>query len=139
MVTSISDDRIKHLELIQSVINRLVDSNGSHKNYCITLVTAVCGLAASLHRPIVALLALVPVMIFAILDAQYLRLERRYRLLYEEVRCESAEKQVDFRLSIADISPVSFLETLYSWSISVFYLPTGFGIIIVAVALYLFP
>lgn len=86
-----------------------------------------------------ALLALVPVIIFAILDAQSLRLERRYRLLYEEVRCEPAEKEFDFRLSIAAISPVSFLESLYSWSISVFYLPTGFGIAMVAVALYLFP
>ncbi|MBO9197023.1 hypothetical protein J5277_23190 [Rhizobium sp. 16-449-1b] len=138
-MTSISDARIKHLELIQSVINRLVDSNGSHKNYCITLVTAVCGLAASLHRPIVALLALVPVIIFAILDAQYLRLERRYRLLYEEVRCEPAEQQVDFRLSIAGIGAVSFLDALCSWSISVFYLPTGLGIGVVAAALHLFP
>jgi hypothetical protein len=139
MPEPISEARIKHLELIQSVINRLVDSNGSHKNYCITLVTAVCGLAVSLHRPVVALLALVPVIIFAILDAQYLRLERRYRMLYEEVRCELPDKEADFRLSIAGIPSIPFSDTLRSWSISIFYLPTGLGIAVVAAALYIFP
>ncbi|KQS72224.1 hypothetical protein ASG39_00040 [Rhizobium sp. Leaf371] len=134
-----TDAKIKHLEMIQSVIARLANSNSAHKNYCITLVTAVCGLATTLHRPYMALLAIVPVMIFAILDAQYLRLEQRYRTLYEQVRSEPVTVAPDFRLSVANVKGATFLRTLLSWSISVFYLPTFLGVIAVAATLLFLP
>jgi hypothetical protein len=134
-----SDAKIKHLEMIQSVIARLAESNSAHKNYCITLVTAVCGLATTLHKPYMSLLAIVPVLIFAILDAQYLRLERRYRSLYEQVRNEPSDVAPDFRLSIASIQGASFLRILFSWSISIFYLPTLIGVFGVAVSLLFVP
>jgi hypothetical protein len=78
-------------------------------------------------------------MIFAILDAQYLRLEQRYRTLYEQVRSEPVTVAPDFRLSVANVKGATFLRTLLSWSISVFYLPTFLGVIAVAATLLFLP
>jgi hypothetical protein len=68
--------RVKHLEMIQSIISRIAGYGATLKNYCITLVTAICGFAVSLNRPGVALLSLLPIVMFALLDAKYLEIER---------------------------------------------------------------
>src|ERR1035437_66125 len=85
----IADLRVKHLEMLQAVISRIAGQGATLKNYCITLTTAVCGFAITLEKPLVTLLALFPVTIFALLDAQYLRMERRFRVLFDRVRLEN--------------------------------------------------
>ena len=84
----IADLRVKHLEMVQAVVARMANQGATLKNYCVTLTTAVCGFAITLGRPLVALLAILPVTICALLDAQYLRLERRFRGLFDRVRLE---------------------------------------------------
>ena len=49
------------------------EEGASFKSYCITITTAICGFAVTLHRPGVALLALLAIVAFALVDAQYLR------------------------------------------------------------------
>jgi hypothetical protein len=39
-----------------------------------------------LHQPLGALVALLPIFVFAVLDAQYLRIELRFRGLFELIR-----------------------------------------------------
>jgi uncharacterized protein (DUF486 family) len=75
----IAELSVKHLEMIQAVVARLASYGAALKNYCLTLTTAVCGFAITLQRPLVAALALLPIVIFAVLDAQYLQVERRLR------------------------------------------------------------
>ena len=84
----VADLRMKHLELIQAIVTRIANYGGTLKNYCITLTTAVSGFAITLHRPIVALLALLPIVVFGILDAPFVRIERRFRGLFDTVRRE---------------------------------------------------
>lgn len=133
-----TDSRVRHLELIQAVITRLASNNASHKNYCITLVSAGIGLAAVLDRPLLALVALVPTIVFATLDAQYLRVERRYRLLYDQVRSEPSDVRPDFRLRTSpELATVRFWSTFWSWSIQAFYLPTSAGILLAIAAMEL--
>jgi hypothetical protein len=121
------DLRVKHLEMIQSIISRLGAYGANHKNYCITLVTAAFGLAIALQRPWVAALALAPIAVFAGLDAQYLRIERRYRALFDQVRLEPMDVMTTFDLGTGKTSKVGFWRTLSSWSILAFYLPMLIG------------
>src|SRR3569833_1199471 len=90
------DGRIKHLEMLQAIIARMAGQGASLKNYCITLVTAICGLALSLKTPTLALLSFLPILVLWLLDAQYLRLERRFRALFDQVRTESWETEPTF-------------------------------------------
>jgi hypothetical protein len=75
--------QVKQLEMVQAIIARLGNYGATLKNYCITLTMAVCGFAITLQRPVVAVLALLPIIIFALLDAQFLRTERRFRGLFD--------------------------------------------------------
>ena len=100
--------RVKHLEMLQSVISRMAGQGATLKNYCITLTTAVCGLAITLERPLANLLALLVVTIFALLDAQYLRLERRFRSMYERVRLENWSARPSFEISLTNMPKGSY-------------------------------
>src|SRR4051812_20224564 len=84
----IADLRVKHLEMVQAVVSRLGNYGATLKTYCITITTAICGVAITLKLPLVFLLALLAILAFAALDAQYLRLERRFRCLYDITRRE---------------------------------------------------
>jgi hypothetical protein len=84
----IADLHVKHLELIQAIVTRCANYSATLKNYCITLATALAGFAITLHRPLVTLLSLLPIILFGLLDAQYLRIERRFSVRHEQQRPE---------------------------------------------------
>src|SRR5258708_20144300 len=87
----IAELRVKHLEMLQGLITRMAGYGASFKSYCITVTTAVIGFAFTLHRPGVAALALLPVIAFGVADAQYLRVERPFRAVFNLVRAESCD------------------------------------------------
>lgn len=113
--------RVKHLELIQAVIARLANQNAVQKNYCITVVTAVCGFAVSLQHPIIALLSILPTITFAVLDARYLATERRFRALFNRVRGEDWDTMPSFELEQVHLPAADFCNVLLSWSVIEFY------------------
>lgn len=127
-----ADLRVKHLEMVQGVVSRMAGQGATLKNYCITLTTAICGLAITLQRPLVALLALLPVTILALLDAQYLRLERRFRALFDEVRLETWSNPPTFEINSQRAPASSYWGALFSWSILIFYAPLALSVVIVA-------
>jgi hypothetical protein len=114
----LADMRIKHLEMIQAVVARIAGQGASLKNLCITLTTAVCGFAITLQKPVLALLSLLPITIFSLLDAQYLRIERRFRGLFEQVRGGNWETLPSFEINLK----AAHWGALRSWSIVAFYL-----------------
>jgi hypothetical protein len=84
-----SDDERKHLEFIQAVIARLAGASAMIKGWSLTIAVAAFGFSASREEPVVAILGLVAVTAFAILDAYYLREERLFRQLFDGVRNDS--------------------------------------------------
>src|SRR5260370_2484401 len=78
--------RIKHLEFIQSVISRLATNSFLAKGWALTVSGVLDGFAVNHLNPWIALVGLVPVLAFWLLDAYFLRVERLFRCLYEDVR-----------------------------------------------------
>ena len=72
-----------HLAILQGIIQRMAENSRSCKVWCITLVSAILVLVARTGEPRHALLALAPVMLFLLLDAYYLALERAFRKSYD--------------------------------------------------------
>ena len=68
-----------HLTMMQGVINRMGENSRSCKVWCVTLVAAVLVLVARTGEPQHALIALAPTVLFWVLDAYYLSMERRFR------------------------------------------------------------
>jgi hypothetical protein len=119
---------VKHLEMVQDVVTRLANYGATLKNYCLTLTTVVCGFAITLQRPLVALLALVPILIFAVLDAQYLRVERRFRSLFDQLREKDWSKLPTFEISLKAAPPSGYWDAFTSWSIFIFYVPLALAV-----------
>ena len=126
----IADLREKHLEMLQALITRMAGYGASFKSYCITLTTAVIGFSFTLHRPAVAALALLPVIAFGVADAQYLRVERRFRAVFDLVRAGSWDAMPTFEINLGSAPKQSFLSAVTSWSIVWFYAPLTVGVLL---------
>lgn len=73
-----------HLGIAQSVIQRMASNSASCKAWCITLVAAILVIVADKGKPSYALIAAIPTLLFLVLDAYYLALERCFRASYNE-------------------------------------------------------
>lgn len=71
-----------HLQILQSVIQRMASNSTSCKAWCITIVSAILALIADKEKPELAWLAVIPTALFLALDAYYLALEKACRDSY---------------------------------------------------------
>jgi hypothetical protein len=97
------EKKIKHLEMIQSVIERMGNNSFFIKGWSITLVSAIFVVAIQSKEKMFALWTLFPAIIFWLLDAFYLRQERLLRALYNHVR-KMDEKRIDFSMDTSNIA-----------------------------------
>ena len=91
--------KLKHLEFIQGIINRLATNSFQMKGWSVVLVAAILVLLARESRLDAAFIALAPILVFWALDGYFLWQERLYRALYDHVRTLE-EGQVDFAMNV---------------------------------------
>jgi hypothetical protein len=132
----IVDLRVRQLEMLQTNIARIAGYGATIKNWCITVTTAVCGFGIQIKTPGVVLLALLPVITFAFLDAQYLRVERQIRSTFDRVRRENWDTAPSFDAGPGTASEIPLVTVFCSWSIVGFYMPLALGVAIVMLAEY---
>lgn len=89
--------KLKHLEMIQGIINRMAANSFLLKGWSLTLVAALIALSAGKTNPLFALVALLPCLVFWGLDGYFLCQERLFRGLYDEVRGKEPE-DIDFSM-----------------------------------------
>ena len=93
-------DKLKHLEMIQGVINRLASSSFRIKGWSVVLATALLALGARSGSFEMVLVALVPVLVFWWLDGYYLSRENLFCALYDSVRIKA---ETDFSMDVRDL------------------------------------
>ncbi len=92
-----NNNKIKHLEMVQGVINRMASNSFMLKGWAVTLVAGIFALASKDTDKLYFLIAYIPIVVFWGLDSYYLLQERLYRALYNKVRLLN-EKDVDFSM-----------------------------------------
>lgn len=97
------ENKLKHLEFVQGVVNRLSTNSFLLKGWSVGLVAALFALSNNAAKPQFVLLAYIPIVIFWGLDGYCLWQERLYRALYEHVRLMD-EKQTDFCMSTKKVA-----------------------------------
>ena len=125
------DKKIKHLEFIQGVINRLSSDSFRMKGWCVVLVAALFILLARQGQVEFIAVALIPVIAFWGLDGYFLWQERLYRALYDHVRVLK-EHEIDFSMNVSTFKtgPVwDWLGATFSRTVFIFY-----GALAIAVA-----
>ena len=114
-----------HITLLQGIINRLANNGASCKTWCIALVSALLSLTGAIHLPGLVGVALVPVVIFGFLDANYLAKERAYRDLYgrvvEKIRAASYTLADTFEAR-APLKRRARIKAFFSWAVAPMYL-----------------
>lgn len=78
-------DRSKHLEFVQAVVARLSNSSFLVKGWAMTLTGIIAAVATQGAKPGSALIGPGVTVGFWLLDSSYLRQERQFRILYEQV------------------------------------------------------
>lgn len=116
---------LAHMTMLQGAITRLSGNSSACKVWCLGLVTALLSLSGAARSPALMQLALMPVFVFALLDAGYLAQERRFRAAFEafarKARTNTYVRSDLFQLRSAESTGTEkghgLLAALLSWSI----------------------
>lgn len=112
--------KLKHLEFIQGVVNRLATHSFHMKGWAVVLVSAILVLAAREGRLELAYIGFVPVLAFWGLDGYFLRQERLFRDLYDYVRSLN-ESDIDFSMHVPVVNR-NWLRATFSITLLYFYI-----------------
>lgn len=131
------EQKIKHLEFIQGVVNRMAANSFLIKGWCITLVSAIFALAAKDTNIKFIIIAYIPVSVFWILDGYYLWQERLFRDLYNQIRVKE-ERSIDFSMDTKtfEIGINTWINSIFSKTLYIFYIPLIIVMLIVMYLLY---
>lgn len=97
------ENKTKHLEMIQGIINRLSTNSFLLKGWSVVLVSALFALSAADSATAFVFLAYIPAIVFWGLDGYFLWEERKYRKLYDRVRGLD-ESEIDFSMDTTDVT-----------------------------------
>ena len=113
---------IKHLEIIQGVINRLANNSFLIKNWSMTIISAAILFISrnQNYSEYIILSFLIPVLGFWILDGYFLWQERIFRGIYNDVR---TQESTDFEMSISSqTKKIKWIKAVFSKTLNIFYL-----------------
>ena len=115
---------VKHLEMTQAVIDRLGRNGFRIKSWSIILIVAAMILIArqDIQNPYFVLLLILPALGFWILDGYFLRQERLFRQVYDEIRVQS---DTDFEMNPTkhkNKPKCSWLSAIFSPTLVIFYI-----------------
>ncbi len=124
-MTNLDQPEIAHLGMVQNVITRMASNSFALKAVTVTLTAGVLAFTGAVTDPSpkILLAALVPIVMLWGLDAQYLRLERLFRRLYDAIR--RGEVEEPFSMDITPYAPVEqhVIRIAVSYSVVAFYAP----------------
>lgn len=126
--------KIAHLTMLQGVIARMGANSFTLKALSASFGSGAIAVMATADKPspYYAIAAVIPIVMFWMMDAQYLKYERAYRRLFDQVR---KGQQVD--PYCLDPSPFmgeigSVIRIALSWSVAGFYVAVMIGLGVVA-------
>lgn len=122
----------EHLLMVQAVIDRMAQCSFQLKNWAVTLAFALAAFLTGEVAVTCLFVPSLPVIAFWLLDAWYLRQERLFRRLYDDVR--SRQSSADFSMDVSAFknSVPSLLAASASPTILGFYGPLLVGIVTLA-------
>jgi hypothetical protein len=134
MAETENENKIKHLEFIQLTITRMGVNSFLLKGWTVTIVAALFAFAANNAQNFrLTVISGVATVIFWLLDSYFLKQERLFRNLYDEVRLKRAA-DIDFSMSTAMLNnkQTNYFNCITSKTLVGFYL-TLLGLVAIAV------
>ncbi|QCJ44334.1 hypothetical protein FAY30_21850 [Bacillus sp. S3] len=121
-----NENKLKHLEFIQGVINRMGQNSFLLKGWTVTLVAGLFVFAniQEMDYRFISI-ALIPTIFFWLLDGYFLWQEKMFRKLYDHVRKKAEGEVIDFSMNVKPFAPEisSWMRICLSNTLGLFYLP----------------
>lgn len=138
------EKKVKHIEMIEDVIERMAKNSFQLKGWTMSLIALVGAISAQGSDKRFILLAFIPIIGFWLLDAYYLQQERKYKQLYKNV-IEKEENQIDFSLDTSmvigthkEMKRLCFYRCFFSITELFFYPLIAAALIILVIVLKIF-
>jgi hypothetical protein len=126
------DAKVEHLKLVQGVINRLASNSFLLKGWTVTLIAALFALAVKDSDRRLAVVAWIPLLVIAGLDAYFLWQEKLFIRLFREVA--NRQQPADFSMDVGQFKKeVTFRAAVSSRTIIGFYIPMILAILAVTI------
>lgn len=135
----LSSQKIKHLEFIQSIITRMASESAAMKRYALVAVAAVNSTATATETWYLAMAGAPLLVVFWLLDGQYLALERQYRELYNDVRSPDAPADLSLKIPLKISSQHTLGQSAFGWSVCTMYTSLMLLCVLVAGAVVVVP
>lgn len=133
-----SEDKRAYLQMLQEPICRMSTISAIFKGFAATIVAGISAISYASTNIWVLGLSFLPVLAFAVLDVYYLKLERKFRFLFNQVRMDKHE--IDFSMKLTN-DPLEIIsakartwDCIKSPSIYLFY-PLMIAILVVVMIL----
>ena len=94
------DGKKEYLQMLQEPICRMSTISAIFKGFSATIVSGISALSYSTTNVWILGLSFLPVLAFAILDVYYLKLERKFRFLFDQVR--TGKRDIDFSIQLTN-------------------------------------
>ena len=118
-----TENKLKHLELIQNVIARMANNSFLLKGWNLTILAALIGLNKDGLDGKIIFIGFILTFVFWVLDAYYLSQERIFRARYDEVRIK-VEDKIDFSMKLDGdkTAEMDWFVVFYSLPLSLLYI-----------------
>lgn len=100
------DGKKEYLQMLQEPICRMSTISAIFKGFAATIVAGISAISYSFTNIWILGLSFLPVLVFAVLDIYYLKLERKFRFLFDQVRLD--EHEIDFSMKLTN-DPVEII------------------------------
>lgn len=119
-VTPDSNSVQSYLNILQGIITRMATNSANCKTWCVSLVSAILVVIADKNKPNYAWIALIPIVLFFLLDSYYLGQERSFREIYNNFVKElhSGEVATDKLFVLKPPKGMNVVNLLFSSSLS---------------------
>ncbi len=125
-----AEDKRKHLEFIQAVINRMASNSFLFKGWSITIIAGIAAFAAKDSNSALIMVPIVSTLLFWSIDAYYLMLERSFRNLYEGI-ASSPVTTINYSMKPNGISFKAWLKTFFGRPMLILFYGTVLAMLIV--------
>ncbi len=133
-----AQEKCQYLQMLQEPICRMSTISAIFKGFAATIVAGISVISYETTNIWILALSFLPVLAFAIMDIYYLKLERKFRFLFEQVRKD--QHPIDFSMKLTN-DPLEIIsakartwDCLKSPSIYLFY-PLMIAVLITVVLL----
>ena len=124
------DKKLEHLKMIQTIITRMNTNSFQIKGWTITLISALLALYANSENNIMYIgVAIIPTVVFWFLDSYYLKQEKKFRALYDDIIKNGYNSNIkEFSMPIEKYANDSIFKLMFSTTICPLYLTLILGL-----------